>query len=107
MVLLRVFPIRCSTEFLGESDEKSFRPADVTEPIRISILDDFAYKLRTAIAKPFKCLVDVVHCEHDAEVAQSVNRSVAVIRDGRRREEAGSSSRPRPSGVRIIAISTG
>ena len=78
-----------SAEFLGESDEKPFRPADVAEPIRVFILDDFAYELRTAIAETFKRLVDVVHGEHDAEVAQGVDRGVAVIGDGRRREEAG------------------
>ena len=58
-----------SAEFLGESDEKPFRPADVAEPIRVFILDYFAYELRAAIAEPFKRLVDVVHGEHDAEVA--------------------------------------
>ncbi len=88
---------------MGESDQKPFRPADVAEPIRVFILDYVAYELRAAFAEPFKRLVDVVHGEHDAEVAQSVHGGVAVIRDGRRRE---SSSRPWPSGVRIIAIST-
>ena len=58
-----------SAEFLGESDEKPFRPADVAEPIRVFILDYFAYELRAALAEPFKRLVDVVHGEHDAEVA--------------------------------------
>jgi hypothetical protein len=38
------------------------------EPIRIFILDYFAYELRAALAEPFKRLVDVVHGEH-AEVA--------------------------------------
>jgi hypothetical protein len=74
---------------LGESDEKSFRPADITEPIRVFILDYFAYEFRAAIAEPFERLVDVIHGEHDAEVAKSVHRGVAVIRNGRRREEAG------------------
>ena len=78
-----------SAEFLGESDEKPFRPADVAEPIRVFILDYFAYEGRAALAKPYKRLVDVVHGEHDAEVAESVHRRVAVIRDGRRREEVG------------------
>jgi hypothetical protein len=32
-----------SAEFLGESDEKPFRPANVAEPIRVFILDYFAY----------------------------------------------------------------
>src|SRR5215471_9954973 len=88
LLLVVVFVLR-SAEFLGESDEKPFRPADVAKPIRVFILDYFTYELRAAIAEPSKRLVDVVHGEHDAEVAQSVNRGVAVIRDGKRREEAG------------------
>jgi hypothetical protein len=32
-----------SVKFLGEADEKPFRPADVAEPIRVLILDYFAY----------------------------------------------------------------
>jgi hypothetical protein len=40
-----------SAEFLGESDEKPFRPANVAEPIRVFILDYFAYELRTALAE--------------------------------------------------------
>jgi hypothetical protein len=48
-------------------DEKPFRPADVAEPIRILILDYFAYELGAALAKPVKRLV--VNREHDAEVA--------------------------------------
>jgi hypothetical protein len=74
---------------LGESDEKPIWPADVAEPIRIFILDDFAYKLRAARAEPFKRLVDVVHGEHHAEVAKGVDRGVPVICDDRRREKAG------------------
>ena len=58
-----------SAEFLGKSDEKPFRPTDVAESIRVFVLDDFAYELRAARAEPFKRLVDVVHSEHDAEVA--------------------------------------
>ena len=58
-----------SAEFLGESDEKPFRPANVAEPIRVFILDYFAHELGAALAEPFKRLVDVVHGEHDAEVA--------------------------------------
>jgi hypothetical protein len=54
---------------LGEPDEKPFRSADVAEPIRVPILDNFAYELRAAIEKPSKRLVDVVHGEHDSEVA--------------------------------------
>jgi hypothetical protein len=55
--------------FLGESDEEPFRPTDVAQPIRVFILDYFAYELRAACPEPFKRLVDVIHGEHDAEVA--------------------------------------
>jgi hypothetical protein len=58
-----------SAEFLSEPDEKSFRPTDVAEAIRVLVLDYFAYELRAARAEPFKRLVDVVHGEHEAEVA--------------------------------------
>jgi hypothetical protein len=57
---------RLSVEFLGESDEKPFRPADVAEPIRVFILDNFAHELRAALAEPLERLVDAVHSEHDA-----------------------------------------
>src|ERR1700761_151744 len=80
---------RGSAEFLGESDEKLLRPADVAKPIRVLIPDYFAYELCAALAKPAERLVDVVHGEHDAEVAECVHWGVAVIRDDRRREEAG------------------
>jgi hypothetical protein len=46
-----------SAEFLGEADEKPFGPADIAEPIRIFILNDFAYRLRAAIAEPLKVSV--------------------------------------------------
>ena len=58
-----------SVEFLGESDEKPFRPADVAKAIRILIADYFAYELCAALAKPAKRLVKVVNREHDAVIA--------------------------------------
>lgn len=50
-------------EFLSESDEKPFRPADVAEPTRVLIPDYLAYELCAALAKLAKRLVDVVHGE--------------------------------------------
>ncbi len=50
--LVIVFVLR-SAEFLGKSDEKPFRPADVAEPIRVFMLDNFAYELRAALVEPF------------------------------------------------------
>ena len=60
-----VFVLR-SAEFLGESDEKPFRPPDIAEPIGVFILDYFAYEPRL---RTFKRLVDVVRGEHDTYLA--------------------------------------
>ena len=67
VALVIVYALR-SAKFLGESDEKPFRPANVAEQIRVFILDHLAYELRAALAELFKRLVDVVNGEHDAEV---------------------------------------
>ena len=48
---------RRSAEFLGESNEKPFRRADVAESIRVLVLDYFAYELRAAPAEPFDRVV--------------------------------------------------
>ncbi len=56
-----------SAEFLGQPDEKSFRSADVAEPIRVFVLDHFAAdKLCAVLAEPDERIVDVVHGKHDA-----------------------------------------
>ncbi len=62
---------------------------DVAKPTRVFVLDDFADELRAARAEPLKRLVDVIHGEHDAEVADGVDRGILVICDDRRCEEAG------------------
>jgi hypothetical protein len=59
-------PCRPSFEVLRESDEKPFRAANVTEPTRVFILNNFAHELRAALAEPLERLVDVVDSEHDA-----------------------------------------
>jgi hypothetical protein len=60
---------------LGLPDEKSFGPPDVAEPLHVFVLDDFADELRAVLAEPSERVVDVVHGEHDAEVAESVHRA--------------------------------
>src|SRR5512143_2278106 len=75
-------------ELLGEPDEKSFRAADVAEPVRVFVLDHFADELRAALQEPGERLVDVVHREHDAQVAERVYRGVPVIGDYRWGEKA-------------------
>src|SRR5437762_917862 len=59
-------------ELLGEPDEKSFGTADVAEPIRLLVLNHFADELRATLGESDERLVDVVHSEHHAQVAESV-----------------------------------
>src|SRR5437879_2448671 len=76
-------------ELLGEPDENPFGTPDVAEPIHVLILDDFADELRAAFAQSGERIVDVLHGEHDAQVAESVHWGAAVIGDHTRREETG------------------
>src|SRR5215212_9458959 len=75
-------------ELLGEPDEQSFGAADVAEPIRVLVLNHVANELRAARAEPGERRIDVVHGEHDAEIAERVHRGVPVIGDGWRGEKA-------------------
>src|SRR5437588_3929148 len=80
---------RHSAEFLGEPDEKASGPADIADPIRVFVLNHFAAdELRAVFSEPGERLVDVVHGEHYAKVAEGVHRGVQVIGDHRRREKA-------------------
>src|SRR6185295_5598077 len=76
-------------ELLGERDENPFGPPDIAEPIHVFILDHFADELRAAFAESGERIVDVLHGEHDAQVAESVHWRAAVIGDHRRRDETG------------------
>src|SRR4051812_17732538 len=81
-VVSRLFPshgIRSGSllpELLGEPEKNPFGTADVAEPIRVLILDHFADDRRAAFAEPGERVVDVLHGEHDAEVAEGVHRAV-------------------------------
>src|SRR5437899_10829250 len=76
-------------ELLGEPDENPFGTPDVAKPIHVFILDHFADELRAVFAESGERIVDVLHGEHDAQVAESVHWGAAVIGDHRRREESG------------------
>src|SRR6476646_11652771 len=77
-----------SAKLLGEADEDSSGAPDVAEPVEIFVPDHFADDLRAALAEPSDRIVDVLHGEHDAEVAESVHRGVPVIGHHRRREKS-------------------
>src|SRR5262245_46852845 len=76
-------------ELLGEPDENSFGAPNVAEPIDVLILDHVADERRTASEESGKRIVDILHGEHDTQVAESVHRGATVIGDHRRREESG------------------
>src|SRR5688572_2588705 len=76
-------------ELLSEPDENPFGTPNVAEQIHVFILDHFADELRAAFAESGERIVDVLHGEHDAWVAESVHWGVAVIGDHGRCEETG------------------
>src|SRR5687768_13425951 len=72
-----------------EPNENPFRAADVAEPVHVLVLDHLVDDLGAMFRQTSERLVEVLHREHDAKIAESVHRGVAVIGDRRRREEAG------------------
>ena len=54
----------------------------------MTLLDQFAYELCSVLAEPGERIVDVLHGEHDAQVAAGVHWGVPVIGDHRRREKS-------------------
>jgi hypothetical protein len=70
-----------SVEFLGESDEKPFRPADVAEPIGVLIPDYAAHELCPALAKPAKRLVDIVKGDTKSHRSSSPMHVNECVRD--------------------------
>ena len=77
-----------SADLLGQPDENALGASDVTEPVHVFVLDHFVDELRAVLAEPGQRIVEVVHREHDAEVAEGVYRCVPVIGDRSRREKA-------------------
>jgi len=77
-----------SADLLGQPDENALGAPDVAEPIHVFVLDHFVDELRAVLAKPGQRIVEVIHGEHDAEVAEGVYRGVPVIGDDRRREKS-------------------
>src|SRR5918994_3764343 len=84
----RLSACRMSADLLGQPDENALGASDVAEPIYVFVLDYFVDELRAVSAEPGERIVEVVHGEHDAQVAQSVHRRVAVIGDHRWREKS-------------------
>ena len=58
------------------------------EPKKIDVNVATVDELRAVLAEPVERIVEVVHREHHAEVAERVDRRVPVIGDRRRREKA-------------------
>src|SRR3954466_9843919 len=81
-------PMSGSADLLGQPDEDALGPSDVAKPIHVFVLDHLVDELRAVPAEPGERIVEVVHGEHDAQVAESVHRGIPVIGDHRRREKS-------------------
>ena len=63
-----------SADLLGQPDENALGASDVAEPIHV-VLDYFVDELRAVLAEPGLRIVEVVHREHDAKVAEGIYRA--------------------------------
>src|SRR5205085_1319032 len=68
--------------------KKSFGTAYVTEAIRVLVLNHFAHELCAAFAESGEQFINVLHCEHDAKVTESIHWGIPVISNNRRREKS-------------------
>src|SRR4030095_4512156 len=73
------------SELLGKRDDDALRAADVTEPVPVLVLGDFAYELRAMGAQAREDVLDVVDGEHDATYAKRVHWCVLRLSSDRRR----------------------
>jgi hypothetical protein len=73
-----------SLELLGKRDDNALRAANVTKPVRVPILNDFADKLSAMGAQAREYILDVVNGEHDAMDAQRVDGGVLRFCSDRR-----------------------
>lgn len=76
-------------ELFGEAEKDALRSPDVAEPIGVFVLDHPVDELRSVLAEPGECIVDVVDGKHDAQVAERVHRRPAVILGHGRPDEPG------------------
>jgi hypothetical protein len=60
---------------LGQPDENALGASDVAEPIHVFPLDYFVDELRAVLAGSGQRMFEVVHREHDAEVAEGIYRA--------------------------------
>src|SRR5690606_10705806 len=77
-----------SADLLSEPDEDPFGSSDVAEPVRVFVLDHLADELCAVLAEPGECVVEVLHGEHDAQVAEGVHGRSPMIGDDGRREKS-------------------
>ena|ERR1700683_1629968 len=96
-----------SEEFLGQRDDDASRASHVAEPVLVLVLGHLADEFGAIGAQANDSVVDAFDGKHDAPEAQRVRRCDRRFDlDQFWIAKLVSSSRPCPSGVRIITIST-
>jgi hypothetical protein len=65
-----------SADAFCQPDQNALGASDVTEAIHVFVLDDFVDELRVVLAEPGERIVEIVHGEHDAKIAECVHPSV-------------------------------
>jgi HPt (histidine-containing phosphotransfer) domain-containing protein len=99
--------VNASEELLGQRDDDARRASHVAESVLVLVLGHLADELGAVGAQASDSVVDAFDCKHDAPEAQRVWRCDRRFDlDQFWIANFVSSSRPCPSGVRIITMST-
>ena len=99
--------MNASREFLGQRDDDARRTSHVAESVLVLVLGHLADEFGAVGAQASHSVVDVFDGKHDAAEAQRVRGAIAgSISTSFGLRNFVSSSRPCPSGVSIMTMST-
>ena len=61
-------------EWFRKPNQNPFRPADITETVRVFVLHHFADELGTVLPEASDQGIDVLDREHDAQITERIDR---------------------------------
>src|ERR1700748_3190445 len=74
-------------DVFGKPDQNTLGPANVAQPVTAVVLNDSIDELGTGLFQAFEGVVEIVYREHDTQIAECVDRRVAVVGNDRRVEK--------------------
>jgi len=76
-------------QLLSETDENSFRATYVAKPVHVLVVDDLIYDRCSKVPEFPQRFIKIRYREHDAQIAERIDRCKPVIRGNGRSVEVG------------------